>query len=326
MNIAIVVCGLVGNKRAKQLAGCKLVAVHDINKQKCIDLISATGYTDCVIENDWKNAVTRNDVDVVIVATMHNMLAEITIAALEAGKHVLVEKPVGKDIEDINNIILAADKAGKMVRVGFNHRYHPAMMKATKLIEQGYIGDIMYIRARYGHGGRVGYNKEWRGDPKLAGGGELVEQGIHIIDLAQKFLGKFTDVKGFAETFYWDQVLDDNAFLTLRNDKKQTAFIHVSCTEWKNTFSFEIYGKKGKLEVNGLGGSYGIETLKYYEVRPEMGPPHTTIWEYPQEDKSWEQEIIEFMEDIRTNRTPEAGLQSARNAWEVINIIYGASK
>ena len=114
--------------------------------------------------------------------------------------------------------------------------------------------------------------------------------------------------------------------MILKTTNNQTAFLHVSCTEWKNTFSFEIYGKKGKIEVNGLGGSYGIERLIHYKVRPEMGPPDTCIWEYPQEDRSWEAEMKEFLIDIQKNRNPLASLEDAKRNWEVINKIYDQSK
>ena len=101
----------------------------------------------------------------------------------------------------------------------------------------------MFIRARYGHGGRVGYDKEWRAQPELSGGGEFIDQGVHLIDLARWFLGDFNEMQGFAHTYFWNMPVDDNGFLLLKTPKKQVAFLHASCTEWKNLFSFEIYGK-----------------------------------------------------------------------------------
>jgi predicted dehydrogenase len=193
------------------------------------------------------------------------------------------------------------------------------------MVDDDAIGDLMYIRAKYGHGGRIGYDREWRSDPKLAAGGELVEQGIHIIDLANWFFGFFTYIDGFASTQFWDQELDDNATMILKTIDKKFATLTVSCTEWKNIFCFEIYGKKGKIEINGLGGSYGTERLTYYKVRPEMGPPETVSWEWPFEDRSWELEMQEFLEDIKQNREPEAGLEAARKAWRIINKVYAQS-
>ena len=136
--------------------------------------------------------------------------------------------------------------------------------------------------------------------PKRSGGGELIDQGVHLIDLARWFLGEFAEVARLrAMTYFWNMPVDDNAFLLLQDGRRQRcAFLHASCTEWKNTFSFEIYGRDGKLQIDGLGGSYGVERLTWYKMLPEMGPPETTIWEYPMADNSWEVELAEFLEDI----------------------------
>ena len=136
------------------------------------------------------------------------------------------------------------------------------------------------------------------------------------------FLGNFTKVEGFAKNYFWNMPVDDNAFLTLTTEKGQTAFLQASCTEWKNLFSFEIYGKYGKLDINGLGGSYGVEKLAYYKMSPEMGPPETTIWEYPMADDSWEFEFSEFLNDIETNNPSRPGLQDAIENLKIINKIY----
>ena len=107
----------------------------------------------------------------------------------------------------------------------------------------------------------LGYASEWRAQPQRSGGGELIDQGVHLIDLARWFLGEFVEVDGFAHTYFWDMPVDDNGFMLLKTATKQVAFLHVSCTEWKNTFSWELYGRDGKLQVDGLGGSYGVETF-----------------------------------------------------------------
>ncbi len=211
------------------------------------------------------------------------------------------------------------------VRVGFNHRYHRALRKARELVDAGAIGELMFIRGLYGHGGRIGYEREWRADPKRSGGGELIDQGPHLIDLARWFLGEFVEVSGFADTFFWNMPVDDNAFLLLRTADRKTAFLHVSCTEWKNKFSFEIYGKAGKIDITGLGGSYGPERAALYAMPPEMGPPATTIWEYPMADDSWTVEFAEFIEDIRLARAPTVGLPDALAVLRVIERIYQAS-
>jgi predicted dehydrogenase len=274
----------------------------------------------------WQDAVSHPEVEVVIVATTNDALTPVGIAAVEAGKHVLVEKPAARSVVELDRLISAAARHDRRVRVGFNHRYHPAFQQARQLVDLGALGPLMFIRARYGHGGRIGYDREWRADPARAGGGELIDQGVHLIDLAGWFLGPFTDVHGFATTYFWDMPVDDNAFLTLRTATEETAFLHVSCTEWKNLFSFEIYGRTGKIAVDGLGGSYGLERLTHYRMLPQMGPPETTTHEYPDEDRSWAIEFAEFLEDVRLQREPSAGLGAARTALTVVEQVYAQSR
>jgi len=274
---------------------------------------------------DWRMAVERRDVDIVIVSTTHDALAEITLAAVCAGKHVLVEKPAARRAAELAPVIAAAKHAQVLVRVGFNHRYHAACRKARELFEAGALGELMYIRGRYGHGGRLGYAQEWRANPEQAGGGELIDQGIHLIDLARWFLGDFVEVQGFAHTYYWDMPVEDNGFMLLKTAQQQVAFLHASWTEWKNLFSFEIFGRVGKIDINGLGGSYGVERLTYYQMLPQMGLPETTVWEFPTADDSWETETAEFLEDIRLQRRPAAGLSDAVAALEIVEKIYRGS-
>jgi len=187
------------------------------------------------------------------------------------------------------------------------------------------LGPLMFMRGRYGHGGRTGYDREWRADPKQSGGGELIDQGVHLIDLAGWFFGEFTTIDGHATTSFWDMKVDDNAFLSLRTAAGQTAWLHASCTEWKNLFSLEIYGRIGKLALDGLGGSYGPERLVYYKMLPQMGPPETISFEYPAGDASWELEMKDFIEDIRTGREPAPGLREGIRTLEIVAAIYDKS-
>jgi len=321
--VGIVGCGLIGQKRAKSLgAGGCLVACADIDVSRAENLAKGSG---AKVFRDWRELVWLPEVDVVVISTLHDSLAVITLAAIEARKHVLVEKPAARSARELEPIMAAARKKGVKVHVGFNHRYHRSLRKAKEIFDSGVLGELMFIRARYGHGGRVGYDKEWRAKPELSGGGELIDQGPHLIDLSRWFLGEFTETQGFAHTYYWDMPVDDNGFMLLKTEKKQTAFLHVSCTEWKNLFSMEIYGRNGKLDLSGLGGSYGLEKLTWYNMLPEMGPPQTTSWEYPMGDDSWAVEMAEFYEDIRLNRAPAAGLDDAYAALKIIEKIYKES-
>ena len=323
--VAIVGCGLIGRKRAAALNGAHLIACSDLDTSRAQSLAKASG-PNVRVSQDWRDVVSLPEVDIVVVATTNEHLTDITLGAVRAGKHVIVEKPAARNSRELAPLIEAAREKGVRVRVGFNHRYHPALIKAAELCRDGKLGDLMFVRGRYGHGGRVGYNLEWRADPVRSGGGELVDQGVHLIDLARTFLGDFVQVEGFAHTYFWDMPVDDNAFMLLRTRDQQTAFLHVSCTEWKNMFSFEIYGRHGKLQIDGLGGSYGVERLTYYSMREEMGPPDTTCWEFPRGDESWSLEFAEFLDDIRLKREPAAGLEDARAALDVVQAIYEHSK
>ncbi len=321
MNYAIIGCGLIGKKRLAALPpGSKMVVACDTNLERARALVELAKGGRAVA--DFKEAIADPQVDAVIVATLNSTLAEISAAAISAGKHVIVEKPAGISVKEIDHLIVLEKKHGVCVRVGFNHRYHPAFIKAREIFDSGIMGELMFIRARYGHGGRVGYDKEWRADPKLAGGGELMDQGVHLIDLAGWFLGEFKKIDGHVATYFWNMPVDDNAFLDLQTAKGQTAWLHVSCTEWKNLFSFEIYGRHTKLHIDGLGGSYGVEKLFHYQMKPEMGIPDTKVYEFPGPDESWKTEMIEFDKDIQLKRTPDAGLAEVRATLQIIEAIY----
>ncbi len=321
---AIVGCGLIGRKRLGSLAPGQLAVACDLDLTRAENLARTAGQGARATAS-YEDAVNDPAVGAVIVATLNGSLAEIARAAIRAGRHVIVEKPAGISVAEVDGLMEAVGETGALVRVGYNHRFHPALAKARELVDAGAVGPLMFIRARYGHGGRTGYDREWRADPKLSGGGELIDQGVHLIDLAGWFLGDFTTVEGHAATYFWDMPVDDNAFLNLRNAEGATAWLHVSCSEWKNLFSFEIYGRTGKLQVDGLGGSYGVERLTHYRMLPEMGPPETTAWEYPRGDDSWRLEMAEFLEDIRLGRTPTPGLKEAKRALEVVAKIYAGS-
>jgi predicted dehydrogenase len=321
--VAIIGCGFIGRKRAAVLPGCALTACCDVAIERAEKL--AAQHAGCIAVKDWRAAMLRSDVDAVIVATTHDTLATVTAEAAAAGKHVLVEKPAARCADELEAAAQAARRTGALVRVGFNHRYHRAFRKAREIFESGTLGKLMFIRGRYGHGGRPGYDREWRAQPERSGGGELIDQGVHLIDLSRWFLGDFSSVHGRAHTYFWDIPVEDNGFLLLETASGQTAFLHASWTEWKNLFSFEIAGRFGKLEISGLGGSYGPERLTWYKMSAQMGPPETLAWEYPMADDSWEAECAAFLEDIRAGRQPQPGIADAQAALRVVERVYRQS-
>lgn len=323
LGVGIIGCGLIGQKRSKSLGTARLTACADLMAERAAAV--AANQPDVLAFSDWRRVLECDDVKIVIVATPNHLLAEIAEAAIKAGKHLLVEKPAARNALELEPLMRATRNSAVKVRVGFNHRYHPALQKARELYSAGSLGEMMFVRGRYGHGGRRGYENEWRADPELSGGGELIDQGVHLIDLARWFLGDFSEVSGLAHTYFWPMPVDDNAFMLLTTPAKKSAFLHVSCTEWKNLFSLEIYGHKAKLHVEGLGGSYGVERLSYYRMLPQMGPPETIIWEYPMADTSWQTEFAEFVEDIRLGREPSATLEDAYAVLTVVDSLYAKS-
>jgi predicted dehydrogenase len=323
LGVAIVGCGLIGIKRADTLNDMVLRVSVDVDPVKAEAL--ASRFPGCRPMTDWRDAVNDKQVNVVIVSTPHNSLAEIMAGAIAAGCHVLVEKPAARFMAELDPLITMAKRQNVLVRVGFNHRCHRSFQKMRRIVDAGEIGELMFLRARYGHGGRLGYEQEWRAQPALSGGGELIDQGVHLIDLARWFLGDFLEVDGFAHTYYWDMPVDDNAFMLLKTEDQRTAFLHVSCTEWKNTFCFELYGHNGKLQVDGLGGSYGVERLTWYKMLPEMGPPETLSWEYPMRDNSWQVEMNQFRQDIELGRQPQPGLIDAVAVLQIVESLYEKS-
>ncbi len=323
MRVGIVGCGLIGQRRAVNLAGARLIHCVDTDAGRARAL--AAGIVGCTFGTDWRQMLAQPEIEAIIVATPPDVQAEITRAAIRAGKHVLVEKPAARRSDELHELVALAAAADVRVRVGFNHRYHRAFRQARQLVDSGSLGPLLFVRARYGHGGRPGYHTEWRAEPRRAGGGELIDQGVHLIDLARWFLGEFVEVSGSAHTYYWDMPVEDNGFMLLKTATRQVAFLHASCTEWKNLFSWELCGRAGKLQIDGLGGSYGVERLTWYRMLPQMGPPETTAWEYPMADDSWEMEMAEFIEDVRHHRQPAVGLRDAIAALDVVSRIYAES-
>lgn len=320
IRVGIVGAGLIGGKRAAAMAGGKLIAVADRSRERAEALAKAHGAEVCAT---WEDLVHRKDIDAVIVATSNDAISPCVVAALKAGKHVLAEKPAGRHPDDVRAQIKAAKESGKTLKIGFNHRFHPALLKAKALMEERTFGPLMYIRARYGHGGRIGYDKEWRAVPEIAGGGELLDQGVHLIDLARWLGGEFNLAWGETRTFFWDMPVEDNGFLYLKSpDGKSSAFLHASCTEWKNLFDFEIFCKTGKIQIWGLGRSYGTEELRVFKMKPEMGPPEITTESFPGEDHSWQLEFNAFLKEIAGEKTYIGTIEDALKAVEIVHGAY----
>lgn len=327
LGVAVVGCGLIGKRRAEQAhlhADTHLVLTVDPNVDAAASAAEPYG---AASGTDWKDAVARDDVAIVVVATPNGFLHDVAVAALGAGKHVLIEKPMGRNLAEAEAMKAAADAAGRRLKVGFNHRYHPALAEAHRRFTAGEIGDFIHARARYGHGGRPGYEKEWRGDRALAGGGELTDQGVHVIDLLHWFAGGPPhEAFGYLQTAVWPLGdLEDNAFALLRWAGGGVASFHTAWTQWKNLFSFELFGTKGSLVIDGLGKSYGVETLTVAKRKPEGGVPDLETLRYEGPDESWALEWADLVNAVRTGAPMLGDAAEGVEVMRCLDAIYRAA-
>ncbi|MDP2948456.1 MAG: Gfo/Idh/MocA family oxidoreductase, partial [Chloroflexota bacterium] len=304
MRVGIIGAGLQGRRRApvlRDFPDTELVVISAAHLESAKRWADSMG---CEAAVGWEPVVERDDVDVVLVCTPPHLHAAISIAAMRRGKHVLCEKPLARTLEEAQGMVAAARESGVTLKCGFNHRHHPGIQQARQWFDSGVIGEPMFVRCRYGIGGRPGYEQEWRANPEVVGGGQLMEQGIHAVDLARWFLGDFVQVICLVGTYFWKmQPLEDNAFALYRTAGGAVASIHSSLTQWKNLFSFELYGRDGYIAVEGLGGSYGTERAVLGR-RDFAAPFGEEVIEFRGGDCSWHDEWKEFAAAVREGREP----------------------
>lgn len=327
LKVGIIGFGQIGKVRARAVAAnphlC-LVGVADPNLSEARPaeaLKTTLNYRELL---SW-------DVDAVFVCTPNAVTAEIVVDALDSSKHVFCEKPPGRDPEDVQLIVEAKARNPKpKIKFGFNHRYHDSVQEALGISQSGRLGNLLWLRGVYGKSGGEGFENIWRSKRESAGGGILLDQGIHMLDLFHLFCGDFEEVKSFVTNSYWNIDVEDNAFAVLRNKKNQVAMLHSSSTQWKHTFSLEIAFSDGYVAIQGiLSGtkSYGRETLIVARKQAErLGflpeNPHEEV-SYFKEDFSWQREVDEFANSIIDDRPILYGsLEDAMKAMELVYRIY----
>ncbi|MEE2657740.1 MAG: Gfo/Idh/MocA family oxidoreductase [Candidatus Latescibacterota bacterium] len=319
---AVIGAGGAGSKRAAAVSATErshLVCVCDVD-DSAAQLLAAEHSVPAV--TDWREVVADTSVGAVVVSTTHDRLSEITVAALRAGKHVLCEKPLGRNPAEVAASVAVARASGCVLAAGYNHRFHPGVLGLLAARDQGELGELAFVRARYGHGGRPGYDREWRGDADKAGGGEMLDQGAHLIDLTLWILGEPASVVGHVETRVWEIApLEDNAFVLLRTEAGQVASLHATWTQWRNLFSFELFGRDGYAVVNGLGGSYGTETLCIGLRNRKGGVPNERRESFGTPDGSWGAEWLDVLDRIEgatgLGASGEDGLRTAQWIYRV---------
>lgn len=326
MRVGIIGAGLQARRRApvlREFPDTELVIVTAAHRNHATALASRMG---CEAGEGWEGVVERPDVDTVVVCTPPHLHAEITVAALRAGKHVLCEKPLARTDDEARTMVEAAGRSERVLWCGFNHRYHPAVQQIRRWVDEGVLGDLMCCRARYGICGRPGYANEWRADPRVVAGGQLMEQGIHAIDLFRWFLGDPDAVAAMTGTTYWDiDPLEDNGFVLLRWPGGQMASLHSSLTQWRNLFSFELIGRDAYASAEGLGGGYGTEQA-ILRKRDFDKPFSEHVIDYRGEDRSWSDEWQNFVAAVRGNRAPIDSAVDGLRALQIVNAAYASSR
>lgn len=329
VRVGIVGLGKMGRVRMRQLARRDDVVVT-LGADPDLDA-HAYFLTEGVQCSDDSMTIIDSDVDAVFVCTPNMLTADVCAAALDKGKHVFAEKPPGRSVGDVRRIIEAERRnSGLVLKFGFNHRYHAGIQEAKRIISGGRLGEVLWARGVYGKSGGKGFEQEWRSDADMSGGGILLDQGIHMLDLFRYFLGDFTEIKSMVTTAHWRIPLEDNAFALLRDANGRIAMLHSSSTQWKHRFNLELYASEGYLSVNGIltsTRSYGDETItvaRRHTGEQSMGKPREEVI-YFDTDPSWELETAEFIDAVRGRGTIQHGTSAdALAAMQLVFDIYEA--
>ena len=324
LNFVLVGAGGMGQRWAGVLADYEEIVLQsivdvDLKKAKAI-----AGKYKAAAYGKVEDILQDNDIDAAVIVLPNKFLAPTSKLFLEKGKHVLCEKPGAISVAELSKTVRIAEKNSCRYMVGFNHRFHPGLSEAKKLLAKGTIGNLLLVRARYGFGGRPGYEKEWRHNKSLSGGGELIDQGIHLIDLARWFMGDMKEVKGFTQKAFWKSRVEDNAFMLLKDKKGRVASLHASWSDWRPIFSFEIFGTNGYLVVEGLGKKYGGREKLYIARRSaSFGVGKEEVIEFDNNaDNSLQRELAEFIAAVREKREPAPSVKDALAALKIVENVY----
>ena len=284
--------------------------------------------------NKWEDLLL-SDLDVIVICTYNNVAPDIVCASLNKGLHVFCEKPPGRCVADVERIIRVKHSAQDCIlKYGFNHRFHYSVMEAKAIIDSGRFGSVLCARGTYGKAGGLGFEKNWRLNKELAGGGILLDQGIHMLDLMRYLVGDFTQVKSFVENLYWQAPLEDNAFIIMKTADGKVAMVHSSATQWKHKFSLDIFLEDGYLVINGIvtsTRSYGDESITFAKKQFEdetyaFGRPReeTIYFDY---DDSWKLEINEFFDSVTGKKDePQGSVEDALKVMRLVESIYSEAK
>mgnify|MGYP001562239307 CR=1 FL=1 len=274
---------------------------------------------------NYQRLLTEN-LDVLIVCLTNDIAAEVTIAGLESGLHVFCEKPPGRNVEELVRVITHERRHPALkLMYGFNHRYHESVQDALRILRSGELGRVINMRGVYGKAKLITFDQpDWRTKREIAGGGVLLDQGIHMVDLMRLFGGDFNEVHSFISNSHWGYDVEDNAYALMRTADGIIGMLNSSATQWRHRFNLDINLERGSLILGGiLSGtkSYGAETLTVVQADPDndMGDPMEQLTRY-NKDPSWDAEIAAFADCI-LNDTPVASGNS-EDALRTMQLVY----
>ena len=269
-------------------------------------------------------SLLSEELDVLFVSLPNYLAAEVTIAGLEEGLHVFCEKPPGRNMKDIENVIARKkSRPNFLLKYGFNHRYHDSVKEALRLVRSGELGEIINLRGVYGKSKIVPFEGNWRSSREFAGGGILLDQGIHMVDLLRLFCSEFSEIKSYVSNQFWKHDVEDNAYALLHDEKGRVAILHSSATQWQHRFLLEISLTRGYLELQGiLSGSKSYGEGKLVIGRRNNSPTGTHREEIVTylDDNSWRDEIDEFAQAILNNEDILSG--TAEDAYKTMKTVY----
>lgn len=269
------------------------------------------------------------DLDVLFVCLTNDVAADVTISGLERGMHVFCEKPPGRDVDDIRRVIDAEkNRPSLKLKYGFNHRYHDSVIDALDILRSGELGNVINMRGVYGKSAIINFESDWRTRRTLAGGGILLDQGIHMVDLMRLFAGEFSEIHSFVSNGHWNHDVEDNAYALMRTDGGTVAMLHSTATQWRHRFGLEIALDEGAIVLSGLltgSKSYGKETLTVVRKTPhDQGDPMEET-KYYNRDPSWEREVEEFADAVLEDKAVANGTSlDALKTMETVYRIYCA--
>lgn len=281
--------------------------------------------------NNYRDLLANEKLDVLIVCLTNDVAAEVTMAGLNHDLHVFCEKPPGRNVTDILKVReVESLKPHLKLKYGFNHRYHESVKEALRIVESNELGSILNMRGVYGKSIIISFDSDWRSKREIAGGGILLDQGIHMVDLMRLYAGEFKEYHSFVENNFWNYDIEDNAYALMKTDSGIVAFLHSTATEWRHRFNLEITFTKGTIILSGiLSGtkSYGQETLKVvYRGEEDGGNPREQLTTFIK-DHSWGDEINEFADAIVNNgKILHGSSHDALKTMEMVYNIYLADK